>query len=471
MHQSLAVREHVNALVQSQQDLIRNWDAVNPDEYYLRRLRTVLSAALALPFYGELYRNSGVPPVDGLFDGHATYYDILGKLPFMSKAESRSVSNDVLEVNRGKLINYFETSGTTDVPVSAPKALDDLVLNTVNFGEGWSSFLDASDSAVILINTPQGPAAFQFEKALNYLGIFTFRTWVDTVRNDYGRVIETIERIRPTVFAGAPSQLLNLYEFASIRKLAPPKFRKVLLTGENSSVALKARIGHLTGASVFDASYGSSETGTTAVAISPGTMKLQEHSYIFELLDAQNASLRPSGKLAITGELVVTSLDNLSKPLVRYRTGDLVTIEPLASGGKTLVPMGRLSDNRKFEWLNADQATIESLIWGRDGRVRIFNYVIARTPEQVHFLVTGDYGSSDALRDDVPELRRSFPEASIVLVPKLPEIASLGSAIGWKMSRIHDLTKSYDEYPAHTAGAIQELKRFVEAVEASTAKV
>ncbi|MFP3600048.1 hypothetical protein, partial [Chryseobacterium sp. SIMBA_029] len=83
-------------------------------------------------------------PVDGLFDGHATYYDILGKLPFMSKAESRSVSNDVLEVNRGKLINYFETSGTTDVPVSAPKALDDLVLNTVNFGEGWSSFLDAS---------------------------------------------------------------------------------------------------------------------------------------------------------------------------------------------------------------------------------------------------------------------------------------------------------------------------------------
>ncbi|MFP3616692.1 hypothetical protein SB778_42375, partial [Paraburkholderia sp. SIMBA_050] len=80
------------------------------------------------------------------------------------------MSNDVLEVNRGKLINYFETSGTTDVPVSAPKALDDLVLNTVNFGEGWSSFLDASDSAVILINTPQGPAAFQFEKALNYLG-------------------------------------------------------------------------------------------------------------------------------------------------------------------------------------------------------------------------------------------------------------------------------------------------------------
>ncbi|WP_198389081.1 phenylacetate--CoA ligase family protein [Burkholderia ubonensis] len=471
MHQSLAVREHVNALIQSRQDLIRNWGTVNPDEYYFHGLRTVLSAALALPSYRKLYRESGVPQLDVLFDGRAAYDDILRQLPFIAKAESRAVGNDVLDFNRGTLINYFETSGTTDVPVSAPKALDDLVLNTVNFGESWSSFLGSGDSAVILINTPQGPAAFQFEKALNYLGIFTFRTWVDTVRNDYGRVIETISKVRPTVFAGPPSQLLNLYEFASIRKLAAPKFEKVLLTGENSSRSLKARIANLTGGSVFDASYGSSETGTTAVAISTSALKLQEHSYIVELLGAGKESLRPSDTLAMTGELVVTSLDNVTKPLIRYRTGDLVTIEPLASGGKALIPLGRLSDNQKFEWLNADQATIEALIWGRDGRVRVFNYLIARTPEQIHFIVTGDYASSDELHDDMPELRNAFPEASIELVPKLPEIASLGSAIGWKMSRIHDLTKSFDEYPAHTAHAIRELKHFVDAIGASTARI
>jgi phenylacetate-CoA ligase len=456
LYRSALTRERVEQLVVDQQELIVRWKSRGFDlgQEHAARLRALVGSALELPFYAELYRGIDVDGLD-----HA---ELLRALPLTGKADAHRVGEEVLAFRRDRLAHYFETTGTTGTPTPAPKSLAELAVNTVNFGESWAEFLTPQDRALVLINTPQGPAAHQFEKVLNYLGIMTFRTWVDTLRNDYGRVLEIIERCGPTVWAGPPSQLINLYEHAHRVGAKPPQFEKVLLTGEPSGPALKRRLAELSGGRVLDASYGSSETGTTALAWGGGeNLRLQTQSYLFEL--ATEAGVEPvTPGFSGTGELVVTSLQNLNRPLIRYRTGDLVTITAQEDGAQILTPLGRVKDQVHIGELRFSQAELESLLWPEQGSSGVFNYMLAYDATRTDVIVTADDSGPVPLRESLSGLTRSLPGVSVHVVPKLPVVSSLGSAMGWKASRILDLRDtSRGDFSATVADALREARAFV----------
>lgn len=464
MYRDIKTRGYINNAVSVQQDLIRSWSLPTFDttESYTRRLREIVKSAIELESYREILRINETKDIQSLLTNAFTYKEILQELPIISKKEYRKISEEVLNVRRKDLLNYFETSGTTDIPMPTPKGLHDFVINTVNFGEHWAEFLNKNDVALILINTPQGPAAFQFEHALNYLGIMTFRTWVDTVRNDYGRVIQVAQSIRPTVFAGPPSQLINLYEYANANNIPGPSFEKVLLTGERSSPALKSRIHNLTRGVVIDASYGSSETGTTAVAISDSILKLQTQSYIFEIVDKDNNTKLITRDCSAEGELIVTALENINRPLIRYKTGDLVRINSQEGNSQYITPLGRVSNTTKFAGVNMDQDQFESLVWAEGENSRIYNYFLAYHGEDIYFIFTGDYESVEQSEQHLGLLKSLIPNIKIRMVPQLPKITGLGSTLGWKISRVHDLRQSKNEsYPEHIEQAMQEMHDFI----------
>lgn len=474
MYRDEATREQVNRLIAQQQRLIRAWRQpdFDRDAHYAERLGKTVRSALELESYRELLGREGAASVDALLSRGADYRELLAALPILAKREYRAISGEASRSRRHRMLNYFETSGTTGEPLPAPKGLHDLVVNTVNFGEHWAEFLSGGDTALILINTPQGPAAFQFEHALNYLGIATFRTWVDTVRNDYGRVIRIAGFLRPTVFAGPPSQLINLYEYAAANGLEAPAFRKVLLTGERSSPALKRRLRQLTGGAVYDASYGSSETGTTAVAVSEDALRLQTHSYIFEIEERDGRIRFVTGDGLVEGELIVTALENDLRPLIRYRTGDLVRIEPREEGVLDITPLGRLGHALDLPGVGLDQDEFEELVWPEDGDSRIFNYFITVCPDKVYFVFTGDYDNEAQAERHLRHLREAIPGVAFCMVPKLPDIAGLGSTLGWKAARVHDLRKPADpSYPANIRQAMEQLRQFMETLRSQEAAV
>lgn len=447
--------------------LIERWraDGFTCAESQAERLRKVLASALDLPTYAGLYADH-LDALRTFVGGSGTdITQIIQALPIIAKPESRSISIESLRLRRGEFSNYFETSGTTSQPTPAPKTPADIAVNTVNFGEHWRELISQESTALILINTPQGPAAFQLERALNYLGVLTFRTWVDTYRNDYGRVLDILDTLRPDVYAGPPSQLLNLYEHASTGDRPAPSFDVSLLLGERAAPGVVRRLEALTRGKVVDASYGSSETGTVAVATGAG-LRLQTQSFIIELRNTDTGGTAFLDDIDdATGELIVTQLDFTTRPLVRYATGDIVHIVRRSSGEHVLTPLGRASDTSVLGTVSMDQEQIEDLLWPTGDPSCVFNYLFAVRDNDLTLLVTAESGSDDELSLQLSALTQKLPGLTVRRCRELPAINGLGSALGWKASRVIDLRTDREQAAtAALADAVALAERQVEAV-------
>jgi phenylacetate-CoA ligase len=103
------------------------------------------------------------------------------------------------------------------------------------------------------------------------------------------------------------------------------RLRLLIVAGEGggSIPATRARIERLwPGAVVFD-HHGMTEVGpvTYQCPARPGSLHVLESAYLPEVIDPHTDQPVPAGE---TGELVLTTLDRIGSPLLRYRTGDLV---------------------------------------------------------------------------------------------------------------------------------------------------
>lgn len=134
-----------------------------------------------------------------------------------------------------------------------------------------------------------------------------------------------------TVLCCTPTYAQHLGEVAAERRidLSRSRLRLIVVAGESggSIPATRARIERLwPGATVFD-HHGMTEVGpvTYQCPAGPGTLHVLESAYFPEVIDPATGAAVPGGQ---TGELLLTTLDRLGSPLLRYRTGDLVKPRP-----------------------------------------------------------------------------------------------------------------------------------------------
>ncbi|MFF0434884.1 phenylacetate--CoA ligase family protein [Streptomyces sp. NPDC004327] len=368
-------------------------------------------------------------------------------IPLLSRSTLRRSPLGALTRPMRHFLHYYESSGTTGDPVAAPKAVDDLIVNTMNIGEMWGRVLHEGDSALVLINGPFAPAGYQFEKVLEYLGLTSVRLWVDQVTGDYSRVLRIIRELGINTYVGAPSRLTELLQYALSKGEPAPDFAKLLLIAEQTGASFLRHLEGLTGATARVGTFGSSETGTVAVTCEFGALHTQPQSYLLEVHD--EAGTRPVAEgRADAGELVVTTLDLPARPLVRYRTGDLVEVEgvPCPCGVRTPVlrPLGRQQDAAKLARDGVRQEECEAVLWApRDDREPVvLNYMLVIKGDSVVCLVITDRGTTAAWEEDLARrLDPLFTEHHVVArtVPALPPLASMGAYVGWKLSRLVDL--------------------------------
>lgn len=133
-----------------------------------------------------------------------------------------------------------------------------------------------------------------------------------------------------TVVGCTPTYALHLAEVARIEGLDLPRsaVRTVIVAGEPGGgiPATRALIESGWGARVID-HCGMTETGPMGVECeaNPGGMHLLESELIAEVIDPATAKPMPPGS---PGELVVTNLGRTGSPVIRYRTGDIVHVDP-----------------------------------------------------------------------------------------------------------------------------------------------
>jgi len=307
----------------------RSQDRAEIEQLQLRKLRHLLDTIVpANPFYTRKLGGAPARPSFGsleeyiravpLTTRHELVRDRLGAAPYGTN----------LTYPLEAYVRCHQTSGTTTVPMRWLDTAD----SWGHIVGNWVQILAAAG----VTRQDRFFFAFSFGPFLGFwsaleavlrLGCFCFP----------GGSMSSLARLQAildngiTILCCTPTYAQHLGEVAAERQvdLSRSRLRRIVVAGESggSIPSTRARIERLwPGATVFD-HHGMTEVGpvTYQCPAGPGTLHVLESAYFPEVIDPASGAPVPGGR---TGELVLTTLDRLGSPLLRYRTGDLVKPRP-----------------------------------------------------------------------------------------------------------------------------------------------
>lgn len=150
--------------------------------------------------------------------------------------------------------------------------------------------------------------------------------WAGTIPAD--RLLLLLQQFRPTVTWTTPSYAWYLGEAARAAGIDPARHlavRRIIVAGEpgGSIPATRQAIEALWGADLYDF-YGISDIfgASAGMCEEKDGLHLAEDHHLVEVLDPVSGLPVPDGE---KGELVLTTLRKRARPMIRFRTGDVVT--------------------------------------------------------------------------------------------------------------------------------------------------
>lgn len=167
--------------------------------------------------------------------------------------------------------------------------------------------------------------------------------------------LDTLERYQPVCMFGYPSSLALLAQHGCNRgrRIRLRRLRAVFVTGEVCYPYHRDTIQSYFGAAVADG-YGSREGGFIAHACPEGNLHLTAENVFVEIV--REGRCLPVGE---TGEIVVTHLDALAMPFIRYRTGDIGRLKA-----------GRCVCGRGLPMMEVVEGRTTDFLYLPDGRIK-----------------------------------------------------------------------------------------------------
>ncbi len=349
---------------------------------------------------------------------------------------------------KGQQFKYYESSGTSGIPTATPRLAEDIVWNTLSVVSCWKRILQQDDQVATLVPSDISPVGDLVSNVCEYLGICMVRCYPFALGiSDWNRVEQLFRRYKPTCLFVAPGVLLQFMRILKQRKsftAIKESISKIMLLGEVSTSGLKQMLAKNWDATVYDVSYGSTETGTIAASCEDQQLHVLDHSFILEIDDGfQILPLKPGLK----GELVVTTLNNYARPLLRYATGDLVEITSgsLQTQGlhlPVLKVLGRKDERIRIKDVALDIEILESQIYRVPG---ITGYMIEmdKSGQHAKLLLEKDIDFPSEREQQTTEiLTKAFSEQGLYwdathLLNQLPTITkSGGGQKNWKKTNL-----------------------------------
>ncbi len=264
------------------------------------------------------------------------------------------------------------------------------------------------------------------------------------------RQIQIAHDWRPTVLCATPSYALGLAGVASDMGLNPERdfnFRIIYVTAEVLTAEMRREIEQTWNVTVFD-NYGSVEAAaSTFECPEQAGWHISEDAYIFEVLDLETGEPVEAGQ---DGVLVITSLFREASPFLRYRVGDIVSIEeePCACG-RTLRRMsgvkGRADEMLKIRGISVYPTTVERALWeiaelGSEWQLVVDELVSAReVTVEVEYAAGTDAETDEAARAGLAERVADRVKAKAGIRPRVALFAPgelfPGQAVGSRVKR------------------------------------
>lgn len=330
-----------------------------------------------VPFYKKLFDNHDVTP------GDIKALEDIAKLPFTVKTDLRDnypfglFTCPVDEVNE-----IHASSGTTGKPTVVAYTKNDIKL--------WSTVMARSIAMAgarkgDIIQNAYGYGLFTGGLGVHYGALELGLPVVPMSSGNTQKQLQLMHDFNTTIITCTPSYALFMAEEAVDRGIDPRKspVRIGILGAEPWSQQMRDKIEELWNMTALDI-YGLSEIIGPGVAQEcPGKNGLHvfcDHFYP-EIIDPRTGMPVEEGA---DGELVFTTLTKEALPLIRYRTGDITSLEydKCEACGRTLPRIsklkGRTDDMLIIRGINVFPSQIESVLLDIKGAQPHYQLVIDR---------------------------------------------------------------------------------------------
>ena len=392
------------------------------ERWQLKKLQETLeNVYVNVPFYHEAMNAAKVKPSD------IASLEDLTRLPFTRKSNLRdNYPFGLIAVPLEQVVRFHASSGTRGKPTVVAYTQGDI--------DRWARIVARA------VACAGGRPGDRFHNAYGY-GLFTGglglhygiealgAAVIPVSGGNTPRQVRLIEDFRPRGISGTPSYVLNIADEMVKMGINPrdTSLEYGILGAEPWSEALRVEIEESLAIKAMDI-YGLSEVLGPGVAMecieAQNGLHIAEDHFLPEIVDSKTGLPLPYGE---TGELVFTSLTKEAFPVIRYRTGDIASLNPdPCICGRTLVRMsrikGRLDDMLIIRGVNVFPTEIEYVLLRLNEIAPHYQVVVdhrgALDTLEVHCEVTPEYfaevGSleadhmrSNALRQKVLHMLRS----------------------------------------------------------------
>ena len=329
-----------------------------------------------VPFYRSRLQEMGVAPKD------IKSLDDVTRLPFTSKAEFRdNYPFGLVAVPLAEVVRIHASSGTTGKPIVAAYSASDI--------DTWSNLMarTLATSGVHrgdIMQNAYGYGLFTGGLGFHYGGERLGATVIPISVGNTKRQIMLAEDLGVTILTCTPSYALIIAETAREMgiDLVPGQIRLAVCGAEPWSESIRTEIEAKLGVTAIDI-YGLTEImgpGVGCECPHKAGLHLWEDHFLVELVDPASGEPLPYGT---QGELVLTTLTKEAMPVLRFRTHDIVTLNPEpCECGRTMVRMskvkGRTDDMLIIRGVNVFPTQIESVLLSVEGVEPHYQIIVDR---------------------------------------------------------------------------------------------
>lgn len=328
----------------------------------LRRLKATLERVyVTVPFYKKAFDKAGIKPAD------VKSLDDLKRLPFTNKQDLRdNYPYEMFAVPMENIVRIHASSGTTGKPTVVGYTKRDI--------DTWAglmarSFAAAGATKGDIIHNAFGYGLFTGGIGAHYGGEKLGASVIPVSGGNTKRQITIMQDFKPTILTGTPSYILHLAEIADEMGVdfKDLHFKSGIFGAEPWTENMRKELETKLDLKAIDI-YGLSEVMGPGVSIEcleeqKGLHVFEDH-FIVEIIDPDSGENLPYGE---TGELVFTSITKEAFPIIRYRTKDITSLNPVpCTCGRTHIrmnkPSGRADDMLIIRGVNVFPSQIESVL-------------------------------------------------------------------------------------------------------------
>jgi len=378
------------------------------------------------PYYKKLFQKAGVAPF------HLEHIEDIKKFPTIDKKVLRSRQElypdfgDLICASEEEFVFLSASSGSTGVPTASPFTAGDFeAFQDCEARLFWSSGMRPTDRYCHALNFTLfvgGPDVIGAMK----LGALTI--WAGTIPSE--RLLSIFQIWKPTVTWTTPSYAWYLGETAKEAgiNVADLSINKIFVAGEPGGSIPETRqsIEALWNADVYDY-YGLSDIFGACAAMCEAKEGLHwaEDHILVEVVDPETNEEVPEGE---RGEMILTSLKKEARPLIRFRTGDIVSYTTeRCRCGRTHLRLdgihGRLDDMMIIKGVNVFPSDIETIV--RNNAKLTGEYVCVITEEKHMSVLTVEVEKQDDFKGDEGELVGNIQNECQKIVGIKPRVSIL----------------------------------------------